>query len=211
MTGEDVLAIFEDCAAVLRNGHFVYTSGRHGAVYVNKDAIYARPIVVAQLCDALAEQFLTTDVDIVAGPAIGGVVLAHCVARALTASGIYVRNPKHTGEMLAVYAEQVDGAFVFKRGYDRIVRDQHVLIVEDVITTGGTVSEVVRAVCRVGGLPVGIGCLCNRGGVAAVYGVPVRSLCELPLESYAAAECPLCVLGVPISTTVGKGSADHVR
>jgi orotate phosphoribosyltransferase len=196
-----VLAVLEDCGAVLRGRHFVYTSGQHGSAYINKDALYVRTTAVSRLCLSIAAGFRGCGIEAVAGPAIGGVILSQWVAH-------------HSGrlagrDVAAVYAEPaVDGSFAFRRGYDRVVSGRNVLVVEDVLTTGGSLRRVIEAVAAAGGIVTGVAALVNRGGVTAEdVGSPagLLSLVAIELDSYAADECPLCRDGIPIDVTVGKG------
>lgn len=199
----DVLGVFREFGAILTNDHFVYTSGRHGATYINKDAIYPHTQAVQSLCAAMARPFVNVGIQTVAGPTMGGIILAQWVAYFLSeACGRFVA---------ACFAEEVDtpqgkGRY-FGRGYEQYIRDQRVLVVEDIVTTGGSVRQVVEAVRGLGGVPVAVRALCNRGGVGhdAVGGVPLTSLCEVPAESWPASDCPLCQRGIPINKTVGKG------
>jgi orotate phosphoribosyltransferase len=115
--------------------------------------------------------------------------------------------------VLAVYAEedtaQGERRRVFRRGYDRLVAQKNVLVVEDVLTTGGSARSVIQAVQEHDGIPVGLGALCNRGQItAASLGVgKLYALVTMTLESWDASECPLCQQGVPINTQVGKGKS----
>lgn len=201
----DTLAILARVGALLTNDHLVYTSGRHGSSYVNKDALYPHTSATSAVCERMARQFLDAGVEVVAGPTVGGVIIAQWVAHHLTQLG--------GSEVLAVYAEEEQTPEgkrrVFRRGYDALVARRRVLVVEDILTTGGSVRMVVEAVGAAGGTVVGVGALCNRGGVtAAQIGAPALfCLAEAPLESYAAEECPLCAAGVPVNTRVGKGAA----
>jgi orotate phosphoribosyltransferase len=199
--GADFAALLESCGAVIRDSHVVYTSGRHGSAYVNKDAIYPHPRVVSRLCEWIATEFRHA-VEIVASPAVGGVILSQWTA-------YHLGRMDGGDRVLAVYAEKAaGGGFEFQRGYDKFIAGRKVLIVEDIVTTGGTLRDVSRAVVRAGGTIVGVVCLVNRGGVASVGGgsaVPLFSLATLALESFDPAACPLCRAGVPINTEVGKG------
>jgi orotate phosphoribosyltransferase len=133
-------------------------------------------------------------VDVVIAPAIGGVILASHTALHL--------------KVLSAYAEKDgDDGFVIKRGYDTAIDGKRVLIVEDILNTGGSVKKVVDAVRRHSGTVVGVGALCNRGGVTTEdLKVPkLKSLVNMPLEVYDESECPLCVSEVPINTKLGKG------
>lgn len=200
MTQDDVLSELEKHNAVIRNTHVVYTSGRHGDTYVNKDAIYPDVMAVSELCRSIALEFRGTNIDVVAAPAVGGVVLAHWTAYHLSSRSHPVR---------AVYAEKdACGGFVLRRGYADLVRARDVLVVEDVLTTGGSARAVVQAVRQAGGHVLGLAAICDRGGVQPeAVGSPPRLvvLARLPLDSWLEAECPLCVQGVPINVEVGKG------
>ncbi|MCU0493402.1 MAG: phosphoribosyltransferase [Chloroflexaceae bacterium] len=206
---ETTLAMLARVGAIITNSHVVYTSGRHGSSYVNKDALYPHTAETSAICARIAAHFRESGVAVVAGPTVGGVILAQWVAHHLSTL---------TGrEVLAVYAEEetVDGEKrrVFRRGYNELLPGRHVLVVEDILTTGGSARQVVAAVEASGGIVVGVGALCNRGGVsAATLGAPeLLALAEVPLESWAEEECPLCAAGVPVNTRVGKGAAFLAR
>jgi orotate phosphoribosyltransferase len=196
-------AILERVGAIIRDSHVVYTSGRHGSGYVNKDALYTYPTETSTVCAYLAAQFADAAVDVVAGPTVGGVIMAQWVAYHL--HQLTQRQPR------AVYAEEdaASGERVFRRGYADLLPGRRVLVVEDVLTTGGSARKVVSAVRAAGGTVVGLGALCNRGALtAAALDVPrLVALVEVALESWPADECPLCRAGVPVNTHVGKGAA----
>ncbi len=203
MKPENILELLGKVEAIIPYGHFVYTSGRHGKAYVNKDAIYPDTRVLSAICEGLAQYFFVYEVDTVVAPAIGGVALTQWTTHHVLSPFTYLEN-----EAKAIFAEKgEDGKFVFKRGYAKFVPGKRVLVVEDVMTTGGTVKEVVELIRSLGGEVIGVSVICNRGGVtAADLGVPVlRSLIDLPLESWPADECPLCQRGVPINTDFGHG------
>lgn len=198
-----VLAILERVGAIIINSHIVYTSGQHGSSYVNKDALYAHPQEMSLVCRHLAERFVGSNIQVVAGQTVSGALLAQWVAYHL---GILTRQ-----ELVAVYAEEqgVIGQRVFRRGFGGLLANKRVLVVEDVLTTGGAVRKVVAAVQAAGGCIVGIGAVCNRGDVTATgLGVPLlHALVDVPLEAWDEAQCPLCQAGVPINTLVGRGAA----
>ncbi|KKU86195.1 MAG: Orotate phosphoribosyltransferase [Parcubacteria group bacterium GW2011_GWA2_47_9] len=131
MQEQEVLQILGKVGAVITNSHIVYASGKHGEAYVNKDAVYPHTKETSRLCRAIAEQFADDGVETVVAPAIGGVILSQWTAYHL--SEITER------EVFGVYAEKAEGgdAFVIKRGYDKVVAGKNVLVVEDVLTTGG--------------------------------------------------------------------------
>ena len=200
MTEPEVLKILNQAGAVITGSHIVYTSGWHGEAYVNKDAVYPHTREVSKLCRAIAERFAKSGVEAVIAPAVGGVILSQWVAHHLT---------ELTGrEVLGLYAEKEGDSFRIKRGYDRLVTGRKVLVVEDVLTTGGSVKKVVEAVRSAGGNVIAAAALCNRGGVTKTDLGEVPELCalvNLRLDSWEEEECPLCARKVPVNTAVGKG------
>ncbi len=203
MTEKEVLEIFEKTGAIIQNSHIVYTSGKHGSAYINKDAIYPYTQFTLVLCREIGNHFLGENIEVVAAPAIGGVGLAQWVA--------YYMGPYAKSGVLAVYAEEEikDGEKirVFRRGYDKLIPGKRVLVVEDILTTGGSAKRVVDAVKKLNGEVIGLGVLCNRGGVKAEdIGVPeLFALANIKMDAWTPNECPLCKEGVPINTEVGKG------
>lgn len=200
MTEEEVLDVLERVGA-FRGGHFVYTSGRHGDKYINKDALYPFTKETSMLCRAMAENFKDMNVEVVIGPAIGAAILAQWVAYHLT---------ELTGKNVsAVYADKDgEGGFVIKRGYDRVIGGKNTIVVEDLVTTGGSVRKTFEAASKAGAKIVGVTVLANRGGVAAKdVGNPLRfkALVDVHLDSWDEKECPMCARNVPVSTDVGHG------
>ncbi len=200
-----VLEILADTSAVLTNDHFVYTSGRHGSAYINKDAVYVHTDATYSLCHALAHGFRTDRIEIVVAPEVGGVILQFVTAYHLGLT---------TGKVLGAYAEKertpegkLTGRFVFNRGYAELVSGKRVLVVDDILTTGGSVAKVIEAVIAAGGEVVGIGVLVKQGGVTAeALGVKkLVALANVSLESWPEEDCPLCREGRPVNTKVGKG------
>ncbi len=201
MDEERVKDILAETEAVLTDDHFVYTKGEHGPVYVNKDAIFPYTEKVSCLCRGIAQQFTSDKVDVIASPAIGAVVLAHWTAHEL--GSLIGRS------VLAVYAEKVDGngPLEIRRGFDKLIAGRNVLVVEDILNSGGSAADVVRIVQEAGGNVVGVGAICNRGEVTNEdLGVPkLRQLISLTLDKYPEEACPLCAQDVPINTKFGKG------
>lgn len=197
---EKVKKILSSTNAVLTNGHFVYVSGKHGDKYINKDAIYPHTKAVRQISSMWAEDFKNSGVEVVVGPAMGGVILSHATAGELSK---LLKN-----DIPGVYAEKTgDGGFDFTRGYDKFVKEKKVLVVEDVLTTGGSVKKVINKVRDAGGKVVGLGVIANRGGVKAKdVGVrKINSLVNIKFEAMEAKDCTLCKEGIPVNTNVGKG------
>jgi len=200
MEKQEIKRVFEKTNAIITNSHIVYTSGKHGSAYVNKDAIYPHTVETSRLCRAIAEEFVSSNVRVVIAPAIGGVILSQWTAFHLS---------RLTGEtVFGIYAEKEGDEFVVRRGYDKILLGRNVLVVEDVLTTGGSVKKVIEVTRNLGGNVVGLGALCNRGGVTPkdVADPPkLFTLIDLKLDMWDEADCPLCAEGVPINTSVGKG------
>lgn len=183
-------------------GHFVYTSGRHGKDYINKDALYPHTDATSQLTYALAEQTANMDAEVVVGPALGGIILSQWVA--------YHLSKFAAREVLGVYAEKdPDGQMVLRRGYGELAQGKRVLIVEDIITTGQSISRTADAVRAADGMVIGMAALVNRSPrevSSDSLSVPLFALLNLELPSWSADECPLCAAGVPIQTRVGHRS-----
>ena len=201
-----IMQMFADVGAIISDSHFVYSSGRHSSVYINKDALYLHTGTISKLCALMARPYDAEQIDAVVGPVMGGIVLSQWVAHALNA-----RRP--SGETLAIYAEKdndsPDKTFSFHRGYDNHIPGKNILVVEDVLTTGGSARQVIELIRRHGGNVVGLSALCNRGNVqpADIGNVPLQSLIYIDLETFAEADCPFCKMQVPINTDVGKGRA----
>ena len=195
----DALEIFEAAGAVIRDTHVVYTSGLHGNTYINKDAVYVDTTSISLLCSMMAEKYVDADVDTVLGPAIGAVILSQWTAHHL---GILLNR-----KIASVYAEKSDRGFVIRRGYDSFVMQKKILIVEDVVTTGGSIKSVIDEVKRVNGTIVGVSALCNRGGILSKdLKVPrFEALLNIKLGTWTSDKCPLCQSGIPINTRMGKG------
>lgn len=194
------LKILKGLDAVITDSHIVYTSGKHGSIYVNKDAVYPHTKETSSLCFVIARFFSNYDVDVVIAPALGGIILSQWVA--------YYMSEMMGREIFGVYAEKDGDQFAIRRGYDKFVRGKNVLVLEDIITTGGSVKKVVEAVRAIDGNVIGVGALCNRGNIQTkdIGDVPgIFSLIELDLEAWDEADCPLCAKGVPMNTDVGKG------
>lgn len=206
MKEKEALQILTQTNALL-SGHFVLTSGRHASGYINKDAIYPHIWAVKILCEEIASR-LPGNIEVVAAPAIGGVILSQWVSYDLNQRLSITLNQRQ--EVLSVYAEKdITGNLVFRRGYDKPIKEgTKVAVVEDVLTTGGSVKKVVEAVRNLGGHVLAVGAICNRGGTAEDIGsVPcLFSLTNFNLQSWTQDECQLCAKGVPVNTDVGKGA-----
>ena len=179
----DVERVFRESGA-LREGHFILASGRHSSLYLEKFQVLQHPADTERLCAAIVSKTGSLGVHTVAGPTTGGIILAHEVARQLG--------------VRAIYAERREGApgREFRRGFT-LAPGERVLVVDDIMTTGGSVQETIDAVRAAGGTVAGAAVLVDRSGGATSLGVPVHSLWRLDIPSYAPADCPLCAKGVP--------------
>ena len=198
MTPKEVLRNFAEAGAIITNGHFVYTSGKHGSVYINKDMLFVDTRRISRLCEAMAANFSHEDIDVVVGPEKGGIILSQWFA---------YHYARYYAGVLAVYAEKAGNGFIFRRGYEKLIVGKRVFVIEDIITEGKSVKGVIEAIHGAGGIVVGVGALCNRGSTTQeTIGAPsLFSLIQLQLDSWDKASCPLCARGVPINTEVGKG------
>ncbi len=182
ITKERVLEILKE-ADVLQEGHFLLTSGRHSDKYLQCAKIFQYTKYSEELCAALAEKFKDKGVELVIGPAIGAIQMSYEVSRHLG-----VKN---------IFAERENGVMTLRRNFT-IDPGQKVLVVEDVVTTGGSVREVIDIVQKHGGEVVGLGVVVDRTGGKIDFGVPLESVISMEVVSYEAEECPLCKQGLPL-------------
>jgi len=184
MRPEAIVRMLEDVGAI-RQGHFELTSGLHSGTYVQCALVLQYPRYADQLGRALAAEFLDLRVDCVASPALGGVILGHEVARALP--------PRPDGAPVrAIFVERdKTGSLTLRRGF-RVEPDEHVLVVEDVWTTGGSTCETIRVLEEAGARVVAAGALIDRSNGKIELPVRTEALIELKIESFDPLECPLC-------------------
>ena len=198
---DNVVDILKKVGAVIIDSHFVYTSGKHGSVYVNKDAVYPHTAETSRIGELFAEKFKDMDIDVVAAPALGGIILSQWVA--------YHLSKLKGKEILGVYTEKTaDKQMIFTRGYDKLVKGKNVLVIEDLTTTGGSVRKVVDSVKTAGGKVVAVCVMVNRDPehvTSKVVGGPFSALGVLKASAFDEAVCPLCKKNVPINTDVGHG------
>lgn len=178
----EVERVFRDAGA-FREGHFVLASGKHSPRYLEKFQVLQWPRETERLCATLAGAVRDLGIDTVAGPTTGGIILAHELARQLGTR--------------AVYAERDDDGKgrVFRRGF-HLGAGERVLVVDDIMTTGGSVQETIGAVRSAGAEVVGAAVLVDRSAGAAKLGVPLFALWSLDIPTYSPAECPLCARGI---------------
>lgn len=185
MTEAEIITLFRQSRALLE-GHFELSSGLHSNQYFQCALVLQDPPLAAQLGSALATLFVgLKPIAAVAAPAIGGILVAHEVARALRTR--------------AIFTERVKGTMTLRRGFSLQPGDR-VIVVEDVITTGLSTRETIAAVEQAGGVLIGVGALVDRSGGTAFKdsSVPHHTLVTLAVQSYAPAECPLCRNRIPV-------------
>lgn len=171
--------------AIQGGGHYVYRSGRHSDVLVDKDMLLAHVSVTSKLCYQIAKHYFRANVQAVAGPSMGGATMSQWVA--------YFLEP----DPVAVYAEDEGERKVFRRGYADLIRGKRTLIVDDVVDTGGSAHLVMEAARQAGAEIVGVGTLWNRGE-PTLDGHQVFGLINQFFETYLPAECPMCRAGIPL-------------
>lgn len=203
----DVVEILKNLGAVITNDHFVYTSSKHGSVYIRKDMLYPHTRQVSIVGKLFAQKFKDLDIDVVVGPSIGGIILSQWTAYHLS------RLTKE--DVLGVFTEKVsnpDQLFnknqEFKRGYDLLVNGKNVLIVEDLTTTGGSIKRVIDTVNKAGGNIVYACVMINRDPKLVnsdSINAPFTQLGVLEAEAFDEDTCPYCKKLIPINTVVGHG------
>ena len=180
MTREEILTIFRETGVMLE-GHFQLTSGRHSDKYMQCARLFQYPDIAEKFAKELAGKF--TGIELVAGPALGGIIIAYEVSRQLG-----VKN---------IFAERENGAMTLRRGFE-IPQGARVLVVEDVVTTGGSVKEVIELVRQMGGEVAGVGCIVDRSNGKVDFGVPFAAVLSMEVQSWEADKCPLCREGWPV-------------
>ena len=180
MTAARLRAVLEERGALLR-GHFALSSGRHSDRFIQKFRILEDPALVEPVARAIADAFRAVKPTVVVSAAVGGIVLGYEVARHL--------------HLKAIFVEKEHGVPVLRRSFALDPSDR-ALVVEDVVTTGLSVREVIEVVREYGAQVAGVGLIVMRG--EADFGVPTHALLDLPLESYDPVDCPQCAAGLPI-------------
>ena len=180
LSQDEVLHIFRGAGALLE-GHFLYTSGRHGERFLQAARVLQYPDQTEKLCRALAAQFANDAVELVVGPATGGIILSYETARHLKARAAFTEK------------DPVEG-MALKRGF-ALRQGLRVLVVEDIITTGGSVKKTIDHLRKRGADVVGVGALIDRSGGQAAFDCRFEALAQLNLQSYAPDSCPMCAEG----------------
>lgn len=184
MSEKEVEDLLIETSAIME-GHFLLTSGLHSPRYVEKFNVLQKPVYTEKLCRAMAEKFKDANIETVVGPVTGGILLAHETGKALGTR--------------AIFTERENGKMTFRRGFT-LHEGERVLIVEDIVTTGGSIREVIDVVKEHGGIPVAVSMLVDRSGGKATFGdVPSTALLHMDVQTYKPEECPLCKVGIPMT------------
>ena len=182
LTENNILDIFKKTGALL-HGHFLLTSGRHSNMYFQCAKVLQYPEYTEQVCSIIADHFRNYKIDTVISPAMGGIIVGQEVARQLNKRSIF--------------AEREDKKLTLRRGFS-IDRGEKVLVCEDVVTTGGSVFEVIDIVKDLGGEVVGVGYIVDRSNGKVDFGYPQKSTMKMEVVSYLSEECPLCKENIPL-------------
>lgn len=182
MNEQEIMKIFQDCGALME-GHFLLTSGLHSNRYIQCAKVLQYPDIASTLGAELAAFFRDLRVNVVVGPALGGILVAQEVARAL--------------KTRALFTEREQGVMTLRRGF-AVERGERVLVVEDVVTTGGSTREVIKVMEDCGAAVVGVGALVDRHTGTLDFEMPFHALLCLEIATYLPESCPLCREGFPL-------------
>ncbi len=191
MTENEILKIFEQTEALL-TGHFILTSGLHSDRYFQGAKVLQYPDIAQKLCSQIGEHFRDKEVNAVIAPAVGGIIVTHEVAKSLG--------------VRAIFSERQQGEMTLRRGFE-IEKGENVLVVEDVITTGGSVKEVIELVRTTGGNLAGAACLVDRSGGEVDLGTELFSLVQFTVQTFPPENCELCKQGSPAVKPGSRGLA----
>jgi orotate phosphoribosyltransferase len=183
MTEKEILAIFKKTEAILK-GHFKLSSGLHSAEYLQCAKVLQHPQHAEKLCRALAEKFKNAKPNVIVAPALGGIIVSYEVGRALNTKSLFM--------------ERMEGKMTLRRGF-MLDKNDKVLVVEDVVTTGLSTAEVVGAVKACGSALVGVGSLVDRSKGTLDFGAPFESLVKIDIPTFQPDTCPLCKSEIPIT------------
>ncbi|HDL19427.1 MAG TPA: orotate phosphoribosyltransferase [Bacteroidetes bacterium] len=184
MEESEVLEIFENTNALLE-GHFLLSSGLHSNQYFQCAGVLQYPQYAEEIAQDIAANFKNVNVDLVISPAMGGLIIGHEVARAMKTRFVFTERSKENDKM------------VLRRGFD-LEEGEKALIIEDVLTTGGSVREVLKLLERENVLVAGIGFIVDRSDNKVKFSAPKYAVYQIPLVVYQPGNCPLCKKGIPI-------------
>ena len=189
MNSKEILDLLEWTGAIM-NGHFKLTSGRHSSIYIEKFRLLENPIALDKICSTMADKFSNESVDLVVGAAIGGILISGGVGRYL--------NSKH------IFTERIEGKMSFKRGF-YVEKNTRVLIVEDIVTTGGSIYELIDLLKIFNANIIGVICIVNRSQENLNFNTRYESLLSYPSESWKEGNCPHCKKNIPITMPGSTG------
>jgi len=194
LTNDDALNIFKQSGALLE-GHFLLASGYHSAVYLEKFQVLQYPHHVETLCSEIAERFAASAIDVVLGPTTGGMLLAYVVAKHLGTRSLYAeRGDDGTGRVL-------------RRGFE-IREGERVLVVDDILTTGGSIRDTIEIVEASNAVLAGVGVLADRSGGQVDFGVPLEALLRVDVEKFAPDQLPEWLAAIPLTE---RGSSHNLK
>ncbi len=205
MNSQRTLEMFKQHGAIMQ-GHFLLTSGLHSSMYVEKFRVFEHPEATAELCEGLAEVFRSLKVETVVGPVTGGIILAHetakqlgvrCVFPERAAPGEPPASPAKRGERSSERESGAAQGMTLRRGF-QIKPKERVVIVEDILTTGRSIREILAVLGERGAEVVGIGVLVDRSGGKVEFDAPLHALARLDIATYPPETCPLCQKGMPV-------------
>ncbi len=182
MDDHKLLSLLKE-TGVLMEGHFLLTSGKHSGRFLQCSQLLQYPEYTAEVCRLMAKPYEKDNITAVIGPAMGGVILAYETARALHAR--------------ALYAEPAEGKMVLRRGF-KLTKKDRVLVVEDAVTTGGSVQKVLDLLSTLEVEAVGVAVLIDRSGGKVDFGMPAHYLLSMNIDSFDPGTCPLCEAGIPL-------------
>ena len=197
---QEIIDILESVGAIITDSHFVGTQGRHMPAYVNKDALLPHTSKVSKIGRLFALKFKNKNIEVVVSPAVAGIPFSQWTA--------YYLSKISKKEVLSVFTEKTpENNQIFKRGYDAVVKNKRVLVIEDTTTTGSSVKKVIRSVKKAHGKVVAVGVIVNRDKKVNTksIGAPFSSLGFFKIPSYDLENCPLCKVGIPMNTKFGHG------
>jgi orotate phosphoribosyltransferase len=203
---ETIPQMFERLKVFVKNTHMVYASGRHGSFYFNKNRLYPHIPETRKVGDELAFRITLKScaVEAIAAPAISGAILSQWVAH-----GLYKCATNWWMNIPVVFTEREHGLFTLKRGFGEFIRGKKVLVIEDVLNTGGSAIQTITAIEKAGGIVETAACIWSYGKVTAEnLGVKTLiTLMEEKKQTWNPEECPLCKEKIPINAEMGHGAA----
>ena len=192
MKSTEVLDLLEWSGAILK-GHFLLTSGKHSNQYIEKFRLLENPIALDKICSTMADIYKDKKIDLVVSAAIGGILISGGVGRYL--------NVKH------IFSERINGEMVFKRGFD-IEKNQNILVVEDIVTTGGSINEIIDLIEKYKANIIGIVSIVDRNDKKQIFKYPYETLLNFPAESWDEKDCPDWLKKIPVFKPGSTGKND---